>query len=95
MKSTSVIIDPRILLPLLLNDDQDDLHIVPLNTNVNPPIFPMPVFGDKDNDEQNSFGNNVYIFPGLGHGAICCGATRVTDKMLMVFLLLPLTSYRL
>ena len=26
-------------------------------------------------------GNNAYIFPGVGMGAVACGATRVTDEM--------------
>jgi malic enzyme len=29
-------------------------------------------------------GNNVYIFPGVGLGALCAGATRVTDSMFTV-----------
>jgi malate dehydrogenase (oxaloacetate-decarboxylating)(NADP+) len=28
-------------------------------------------------------GNNSYIFPGTGLGAIACGATRITDEMFM------------
>jgi malate dehydrogenase (oxaloacetate-decarboxylating)(NADP+) len=28
-------------------------------------------------------GNNSYIFPGVGLGAIACGATRITDDMFM------------
>lgn len=28
-------------------------------------------------------GNNAYIFPGLGLGALCAGVTRITDEMLI------------
>ncbi len=29
-------------------------------------------------------GNNSYIFPGVGLGAIACGATRITEEMFLV-----------
>jgi malate dehydrogenase (oxaloacetate-decarboxylating)(NADP+) len=29
-------------------------------------------------------GNNAYIFPGVGMGIVCSGATRVTDSMFIV-----------
>ena len=28
-------------------------------------------------------GNNSYIFPGVGLGAIACGATRITEEMFL------------
>ena len=28
--------------------------------------------------------NNVYIFPGMSFGAVCCKAQRITDRMFMV-----------
>ena len=28
-------------------------------------------------------GNNAFVFPGLGAGAVCVGATKITDNMVM------------
>ena len=28
-------------------------------------------------------GNNTFVFPGLGAGAVCVGATKITDNMVM------------
>jgi malate dehydrogenase (oxaloacetate-decarboxylating)(NADP+) len=41
--------------------------------------FPPVTFGDKTFVPGQ--GNNAYIFPGVGLGAIACGAELVTDEM--------------
>ena len=40
----------------------------------------MPVGGKTLVPRQ---GNNSYIFPGVGLGAIACGATRIIDEMFL------------
>jgi malate dehydrogenase (oxaloacetate-decarboxylating) len=42
---------------------------------------PFPNVQYKDNEYQIGQGNNVFIFPGLGLGAMVSGATRITDTM--------------
>ncbi len=44
------------------------------------PFAPVPV-GDKTLVPRQ--GNNSYIFPGVGLGAIACGATRITEEMFL------------
>ena len=44
------------------------------------PFAPVPVGGKKLVPRQ---GNNSYIFPGVGLGAIACGATRIIDEMFL------------
>jgi malate dehydrogenase (oxaloacetate-decarboxylating)(NADP+) len=44
------------------------------------PYAPVPVGGKTLVPRQ---GNNSYIFPGVGLGAIACGATRITDEMFL------------
>jgi malate dehydrogenase (oxaloacetate-decarboxylating)(NADP+) len=44
------------------------------------PFDPVDYNGQKFVPRQ---GNNSYIFPGVGLGAIVCGATRITDDMFM------------
>jgi malate dehydrogenase (oxaloacetate-decarboxylating)(NADP+) len=43
--------------------------------------FPPVHFGDKVLVPRQ--GNNCYIFPGVGLGAIACGATRITSEMFL------------
>lgn len=45
------------------------------------PFLPLR-FGGKTLVSRQ--GNNCYIFPGVGLGAIACGATRITDEMFLV-----------
>ncbi|MGD9317823.1 MAG: NAD-dependent malic enzyme [Anaerolineae bacterium] len=42
---------------------------------------PFPPFTLGDKTFVPGQGNNAYIFPGVGLGAIACGARRVTDEM--------------
>jgi malate dehydrogenase (oxaloacetate-decarboxylating)(NADP+) len=44
------------------------------------PFLPLQVQGKTLVPRQ---GNNSYIFPGVGLGAIACGATRITDEMFL------------
>ena len=44
------------------------------------PFAPVPFQGKTLVPRQ---GNNAYIFPGVGLGAIACGATRITDEMFL------------
>jgi malate dehydrogenase (oxaloacetate-decarboxylating)(NADP+) len=44
------------------------------------PFAPVPFQGRTLVPRQ---GNNAYIFPGVGLGAIACGATRITDEMFL------------
>ena len=44
------------------------------------PFAPVPVGGKTLVPRQ---GNNSYIFPGVGLGAIACGATRITEEMFL------------
>jgi malate dehydrogenase (oxaloacetate-decarboxylating)(NADP+) len=44
------------------------------------PFAPVPYHGQSFVPGQ---ANNAYIFPGVGLGAIACGATRMTDEMFM------------
>ncbi len=44
------------------------------------PFAPVPVGGKTLVPRQ---GNNSYIFPGVGLGAIACGATRIIDEMFL------------
>jgi len=44
------------------------------------PFAPVPVGGRTLVPRQ---GNNSYIFPGVGLGAIACGATRITEEMFL------------
>ena len=44
------------------------------------PYAPVPVGGKTLVPRQ---GNNSYIFPGVGLGAIACGATRIIDEMFL------------
>ena len=44
------------------------------------PFAPVTLNGVTHTPGQ---GNNSYIFPGVGLGAIACGATRITDEMFL------------
>ncbi len=44
------------------------------------PFAPVPAHGKTLVPRQC---NNSYIFPGVGLGAIACGATRITDEMFL------------
>jgi len=44
------------------------------------PFAPVPVGGKTLVPRQ---GNNSYIFPGVGLGAIACGATRIVEEMFL------------
>jgi malate dehydrogenase (oxaloacetate-decarboxylating)(NADP+) len=44
------------------------------------PFAPVPAGGKTMVPRQ---GNNSYIFPGVGLGAIVCGATRIVDEMFL------------
>ena len=45
------------------------------------PFLPLDFKGRRMVPRQ---GNNSYIFPGVGLGAIACGATRITDEIFLV-----------
>jgi malate dehydrogenase (oxaloacetate-decarboxylating)(NADP+) len=44
---------------------------------------PFPAFDHQGRTLVPAQANNAYIFPGLGLGAIACGARRVTDEMFL------------
>jgi len=44
---------------------------------------PFPETTYKGRTYTPGQGNNMYIFPGLGLGTILCGATKVTDAMIL------------
>ena len=44
------------------------------------PFAPVTVNGK---DQRPGQGNNAYIFPGIGLGAVFCGATRISDDMFL------------
>jgi malate dehydrogenase (oxaloacetate-decarboxylating)(NADP+) len=44
---------------------------------------PFPPFDGRGQSLVPSQANNAYIFPGVGLGAILCGARRVTDEMFL------------
>ena len=45
------------------------------------PFAPVMIGGETRYPMQ---GNNVYIFPGVGMGALACGAKRISDRMFLV-----------
>lgn len=48
------------------------------------PFSPITVKGENPITYYPNQGNNVYVFPGLGLGAILSKATRVTDEMVYI-----------
>ena len=44
---------------------------------------PFPPYSVGEQTFESSQANNAYIFPGVGLGAIACGARRVTDEMFL------------
>lgn len=44
------------------------------------PFAPVTVNGEERRSGQ---GNNAYIFPGIGLGAVVCGASKITDEMFL------------
>lgn len=44
---------------------------------------PFPAYTINDQEMHSSQGNNAYIFPGIGLGAVVSGATRICDEMFL------------